>query len=149
MLRLHPLAKLQAVLLFTRSVCSRPASSTVVLRFDLPVRHLLSQYEKTKTLALTPSETPLKELRGLLRATLKPSYADLHAQLEIRHGRRSIVTDAEFADLVATTASKGCNPTLRIVPKDPAALPTPPPSGAMAAALPDLAPEAAAIIAIK
>ena len=126
MLRLHPLAKLQAVLLFTRSACLRPpASSSVVLRFDLPLRHLLSQYEKTKTLALTPSETPLKELRDLLRATLKPSYADLHSQLEIRHGRRSIETDAEFADLVAMTASKGCSPTLRVVPKDPTALPTP------------------------
>ena len=126
MLRLHPFAKLQAVLLFTRSVCSRPPASSVVLRFDLPLRHLLSQYEKTKTLALTPSETPLKELRGLLRSSLKPSYAGLDVQLEIRHGKRSIETDAEFADIVARTASKGCSPTLRIVPKDLAALPTPP-----------------------
>ena len=123
-----PLAKLQALLLITRSACSRPPSS-VVLRFDLRLSHLLTNYEKTKVLSLAPSEKPLRELRSLLQSSLKPNYATMvkvDSQLEIRHGKFSVESDMELADIVAKTAAIGVNPTLRIIPKDPTALPAPP-----------------------
>jgi predicted sulfurtransferase len=102
-----------------RALCAS-SSTSISLRFDRSVRHLLSPARKTLTLAV-PHGSPLQSLRAALRAE-GLAQAD---GLLLHHGKRPLSTDEDLANVLRQTAAHSATVLLHVTPhKD---LPVPPP----------------------
>ena len=111
-----------------RPVCSasRGSVASVNLRFDRALRHLLKPAKRTLALTIAHDERrPLRALRTKMHLCGLPEADEKNVLLH--HGRRSIASEDDLADLLQRTVARGVAPTLIVTPHDAAALSVPPP----------------------
>ena len=110
-----------------RPLCAatpKPAT-TVSLRFDRSIRHLLQPSRKTIT--LTIEQQAPSSLQALHAALRTHGVGEGEAQhLLLQHGKRPIMSDADLDEILGHTLARGVEPTLRVTPLDVEALPAAP-----------------------